>query len=560
LKRSQQYFPRRSEIVPSANVSVRDALRTRGNEAKTVIIKELKQIIDRKVWGPIKSHTLTRAEASKVIPSSMFLKMKTNPNGSFNKYKARLVAGGHRQDKGLYDDLSSPTVSSSGVFAVIAIAAHEHRHVAVVDIGGAFLHADMTAGVPGHMRLDKTMSDFLVSIDGKYKEYVSDKGTVTVLLKKALYWCVESAALWYENLSTTMKSMGYNRNDSDICTFNKRNVKGQQCTVCVHVDDLLITSVSKSIMNELTSRLGKRYGEISLTHGTVIDYLGMSLDFTVPGEARLTMAGYVQEILTTSGVTGTAKTPATDGLFEMRGDAASVPGFVRVWFHRVVAQLLYLAKRIKPECLTAVAYLATRVTKCDADDTEKLHRLVRYVRHTEEAGVVLRLGATGIAVRLYVEASYGVHGDGKSHTGSCIVVGDVGAVHCRSTKQNLVTKSSTEAELVGMSDSANQALHLRNFLIQQGYAMGPVTVYQDNMSCMTLKARVRSGVELTRHISIRYFWTKESVNLREMRVVHKGTKEMYANVLTKPLQGSQFAYERDSLTGWTTPTEYKTSV
>ena len=41
-----------------------------------------------------------------------------------------------------------------------------------------------------------------------------------------------------------------------------------------------------------------------------------------------------------------------------------------------------------------------------------------------------------------------------------------------------------------------------------------------------------------------------------MRVVHKGTKEMYANVLTKPLQGSQFAYERDSLTGWDTPMEY----
>jgi hypothetical protein len=75
---------RESDIVPSANVSVRDALRTRGHEAKTVIIKELKQIIDRKVWGPIKSHTLTRAEASKVIPSSMFLKMTTNPNGSFN--------------------------------------------------------------------------------------------------------------------------------------------------------------------------------------------------------------------------------------------------------------------------------------------------------------------------------------------------------------------------------------------------------------------------------------------------------------------------------------------
>ena len=297
--------------VPSANVSVREALRTRGDEAKTVITKELKQMLDKKVWCPLRSATLTRSEATKVIPSSMFLKMKTNPNGSFNKYKARLVAGGHRQDKGLYDDLSSPTVSTSGVFTVIAIAAHERRHVAVVDIGGAFLHAHMTTGVPVHMRLDSIMSDFLVELDGTYAQYRSPKGTITVLLKKALYGCVESAALWYENLSVTMNGMGYKRNDSDICTFNKLSANGQQCTVCIHVDDLLITCVSKEMIDELTRGLEKRYGEISLTHGTILDYLGMSLDFSTPGEAKLTMAGYVNEILTTSGITGRAATPAT---------------------------------------------------------------------------------------------------------------------------------------------------------------------------------------------------------------------------------------------------------
>ena len=85
---------------------------------------------------------------------------------------------------------------------------------------------------------------------------------------------------------------------------------------------------------------------------------------------------------------------------------------------------------------------------------EKLYRLVRYIRGTADAGVVLRPGVSGITVRLYVDASYGVHCDGRSHTGSCIVIGDVGAVHCRSTTQAIETKSSTETELVGMSDSA----------------------------------------------------------------------------------------------------------
>jgi hypothetical protein len=119
---------------------------------------------------------------------------------------------------------------------------------------------------------------------------------------------------------------------------------------------------------------------------------------------------------------------------------------------------------MRPECLTAVSYLATRVTQCDADDVEKLLRLVKYILGTREQGLVLRPGVAGISVRLFVDASYGVHVDGRSHTGSCIVTGDVGAMHCMTVKQAIVSKSSTEAELIGMSDSANQGVHTRNFM------------------------------------------------------------------------------------------------
>jgi hypothetical protein len=100
----------------------------------------------------------------------------------------------------------------------------------------------------------------------------------------------------------------------------------------------------------------------------------------------------------------------------------------------------------------------------------------------------------------------------------------------------------------------------RQFLISQGSKMGPVIMYQDNMSCIAVLARGRSGAERTRHIAIRYYWTKERVDNGEMRIVHKGTKEMYANILTKPLQGSQFIYERECLTGWTADKTVKTVI
>ena len=139
----------------------------------------------------------------------MFLKEKYLPTGAFDKLKARLVAGGDQQNNNLYDDLSSPTVSTSVVFTVFIIAAHEGRNAAVVDIGGAYLNAYMNTGIEVHMRLDKIMSGMMIKLCEDYKKYADNRGCIVVRLDRALYGCVESAALWYENLSATLLTLGY---------------------------------------------------------------------------------------------------------------------------------------------------------------------------------------------------------------------------------------------------------------------------------------------------------------------------------------------------------------
>lgn len=110
-----------------------------------------------------------------------------------------------------------------------------------------------------------------------------------------------------------------------------------------------------------------------------------------------------------------------------------------------------------------------------------------------------------------------------------------------------MTKSGTEAELIALSDSANQGFYVRNFLISQGYKMDPVTIYQDNTSCIALMKRGRSGAERSRHI--KYVCARECGKTGELMIVYKGTKDTYANFLTKPLQGAQFVYEKECLTG-----------
>lgn len=136
------------------------------------------------------------------------------------------------QDKKHYEDISSPTVLTSSMFTIAAIAAHERRHVAVVDIGSVFLNAKMSKGVPVYMRLDKTISEYLIRIDSKYAEFRETNETITVLLQKALYGCVESASLWYQSVSLSLKGFGYVRNEIDRCVYNKEIRHGAQCTLC----------------------------------------------------------------------------------------------------------------------------------------------------------------------------------------------------------------------------------------------------------------------------------------------------------------------------------------
>jgi hypothetical protein len=152
------------------HVTVRRALSLYRGKAMQSIVAEMMQLHEKPSWTPQKMHALTSEQLKRVIPCSIFLKEKFLSTGEFEKLKARLVAGGHRQDKSIYDDISSPTVSTTGVFMVASIAAAEGRKVTTVDITGAYLNAKMGK----HrvlMRLDPLLAGILVGLyPERYRE------------------------------------------------------------------------------------------------------------------------------------------------------------------------------------------------------------------------------------------------------------------------------------------------------------------------------------------------------------------------------------------------------
>lgn len=131
---------------------------------------------------------------------------------------------------------------------------------------------------------------------------------------------------------------------------------------------------------------------------------------------------------------------------------------------------MYLGKRARPDILLAVAYLCTRVDAPTEQDEKKLWRVLMYLNGTREQKLILH-PKDNLEVQGYIDASFGCHENGKSHSGLIVTVGGA-SVLCKSSKQKMVTKDSTEAELVALSDMIMEVIKVNDFMKSQGYAKG----------------------------------------------------------------------------------------
>jgi hypothetical protein len=323
-----------------------------------------------------------------------------------------------------------------------------------------------------------------------------------------------------------------------------KTVGGKQITVAIYVDDLKVSSVDKGLIEELIGELKRVYKNISVNKGTTVQYLGMLFDYTIADEVTVRMdAGYLQELMDEWDIVQSSPTPAAANLFDIDTSSKLLGELDRKKYHSTVQKLLYLSKRARPDILTAVAFHTTRVKAPTLQDQKKLIRVLNYLYGS--MNLPLRLSAasgSGVCtVTAYVDASYGVHSnDGKGHSGILTSIGS-GPVFAKSSKQKLVARSSTEAELIALSDATCQVLWMRNFLADQGLTVGPAIIKQDNMSTIAMAKKGKSTSKRTKHIAIRYFFVKDRIESNEIKVEYLNTDDMVADILTKPLQGAKFS-------------------
>ena len=203
-----------------------------------------------------------------------------------------------------------------------------------------------------------------------------------------------------------------------------KTVDGNQITVVSHVNDLRISHENQDTVNALINKLSERYGkgvDLTIHRGKVHEYLGMKLDYRKEGKVKINITDYLKKILNnlSSKYQGRAITPAENLIFEVIKTMRKLSKKEAQAFHTIVAKLIFLCKQARPDILTGVAFLTTRVREPDKDNYKKISRILKYLSGTRD--IILTLESDGTRrVKWWVDTEFTVHHDMKSHTGRMV--------------------------------------------------------------------------------------------------------------------------------------------
>lgn len=529
-----------------------------GERAVAAMFKEYKQLNEgavpgKPVLGPIDPDTLTPADRQQALEAVNLIKEKRD-----GKIKGRTCANGSEQKKFLKEDesVASPTCSVESLMSTLIIDAYEGRDIAIYDVPGAFLQSDIPKNKKILMIIRGDFVDIMCEVNPEYEQYVrtDKKGRkyLYVRVLQAIYGCIESALLWYNLYSSTLEKEGFTLNPYDKCVANKM-INGKQCTIVFYVDDNKISHVDEEVVTDVINMVKGYFGELVVTRGKEHTFLGMKIKVRDDKKIEISMEDQQLEAIALMENTGekvkaSMTTPAAKHLYMCNDNEKLLDEKRSEIFHSIAAKILFITKRVRPDFEPTTAYFCTRVSKSNEDDWKKLKRALGYMKGTYTQPRII--GATSIKdLYTWVDAAYAVHPNMRGQTGGVMSMG-IGILHGRSSKQKLNTKSSTESELVGVSEYIPFNLFIINFLSEQGYKIENNLLYQDNQSAIRMEKNGRNSCTgNSRHIDVRYFFVKDRIDKKEIKVEYCPTEQMLADFFTKPLQGGLFRKFRDVIMG-----------
>ena len=512
---SQYNFDHKWRIPETYQEAMNSDART---EWKMAMDKEYGSLMRNDTWEVVKV-----PKGRKVMKSGWVFAIKFHADGKLERYKARFVGKGYSQIYGVdFTEVFAPVVQFTTARMVILWAASKGYHIHQMDIETAFLNGKMDTEV-------------YVAQPKGYE--IMDPKEYACRLNKSLYGTRQGARMWYISLHTHLTKRGFKRSKDDYCLYYK-NEGTNILIILVYVDDIIILASSIESMTKAKKEFEKEFKMKDM--GELRYFVGMQINYNRnKREISIHQKGYAEKALITFNMSDCKGT-----LIPMNNQNDLIPTdedekFKDVTLYRkLIGTLIYAVTCTRPDLAYSVSKLAKYMQNPLQKHFMAAKRVLRYIAKTKDYG--LRYKSKGKPkIEVYCDASWADDKDNRKSTMGYVITFGGTPISWKTKSMKTVALSSTEAEWASLANVLREVIWIKRILIELGIMdqSDIIKVHEDNQGCIKLS---RNPVmhERTKHIDIAFCFIREMVERGEIDIVYCDTKEMVADMMTKPLNGN----------------------
>jgi len=467
------------------------------------------------------------------------LKAKLLKDGSLDKRKVRFCGQGFLQLFGVdYFETFAPGIQLTSLRIILILAVNFGLDAYHCDVKNAYLNADLDECIYARMPREFVSDKYQHLLDGINDTHVYAKIT------KSLYGLKQAGRNWSKLSHETIV----------LCDNRLQRSRAEPCLyflwtsdlkvlILVHVDDYVICTNSPSWYRSFMNKFQTHFIVNEL--GRLDQVLGIGISWNPDGSCELSQQRHIIEMLNKFNLkdANPVNTPmVVNAHFEPAKKLDE-----KLPYRHAIGGLRWIERCTRPDISFAVGLLSRFNNAFDHVHFTAVKRVLRYLKGTAEKTFKINkvsFTPTSVPLVAYTDSDWAGDKNSRRSTSGYIIQIFGNTVSFGSKVQKTVALSSTEAELMAVTEGVKEILYIKNLLSEFIEVQLPIPVHVDNQGAWHL-ARNPVNASRSKHIELRHFYIRDYVSAGTIMILNIDTADNVSDLFTKSQPAEVFTPQAD---------------